>query len=442
FRMQDGLLTGAGTLETPGLLTWNAGTMSGSGTTRTHGGLAMNVNAVGAATKTLAGSRTLDVAGGNAIWTAGSIDFGAGGATLRNQASFTVTGPTRLLSASGGPGQIVNEGTFTLNLDNPFAQITVMPNTGFEHSGTLDLQRGVLELRGTFQQTAGVTRVSSLGLLRNLVEILEFEGGVLAGNGLIHANVESAAVMEPGFPDATGTLSSQGRITLLPGSELRTEIAGLQQGVSSDFVTTTETIALGGDLRVSFLSGFENTIAPGDTLSVMESHPSQPLTGVFANVASGERVITTPDLGSFVVRYGAGSPSGPHRVVLSEYRAFAPETTLPVHGSAQGGEITFTLAGVPVVVTTTPGMTAEQVAAAIADAINQNDDLARLGIAAVAAGTLVTISGAVDSLVVSDSGIVIGDLPEVPALSLPLQVLLASLLVAMGARRSRRLAHA
>ena len=111
---------------------------------------------------------------------------------------------------------------------------------------------------------------------------------------------------------------------------------------------------------------------------------------------------------------------------------------LEVSGTAQGGTLTLNVEGVLVVVATTAGQTAEEVAAAIADAINANDQLSSLGVAAVPNGSQVIVSGGLLAAPgVSDPGLAVSVVKNVPSLSVAALALLGALLAASGAWRSR-----
>jgi hypothetical protein len=427
-----GTLGGAGTLETSGLFTWSGGTMAGSGTTRAEGGVALSSTS----TKIFADTRSLVIAGGSSSWSAGSITLGADGSTLRSEAgaSFTATGVGgRSLFDTADSGSFENQGVFTLDLDSPASALTLSPGD-VANSGTIELLTGTLSLQTSFTQTAGVLRLAGGTLATS--SPLDIQGGALEGTGLIDGDVQSAGVLAPGF--SAGQISVDGDLTLLSGSELRAELAGLAQGTSYDFVDVSGSAVLAGALSVSFLSGFGSAVSAGDQLTVLEA--GAPLAGAFANVASGARVVTQPNLGSFAVSYGAGSPFGANRVVLGDFRRFTPRAVLEVAGEAQGGTITLNVEGVVIVVPTSPGQTAEQLAEAIADAINQNAELAALGIAAVASGDRVVISGGLLAVPEdTDAGIEVIVVKNVPALSALALALLGALLAASGARRARRI---
>ena len=76
-------------------------------------------------------------------------------------------------------------------------------------------------------------------------------------------------------------------------------------------------------MKVTFIDGFGAFVNAGDTFAVLTS--DQALTGSFDNVVSGQRLTTQDGLGSFLVRYGTGSPT-PNAVTLSAFVA-TPEPT-------------------------------------------------------------------------------------------------------------------
>ena len=110
------------------------------------------------------------------------------------------------------------------------------------------------------------------------------------------------------------------------------------------------------------------------------------------------------------------------------------ETTLwRVSGLAQGGDIAFEIFGVWFFLQTSPGQTADDVAASIADAILANTGLD--GIAVSAVGPDLTIHAPVNMPVSSDPGISIGNVvTAVPLFSSWAFVVLAFMLLAMGHR--------
>ena len=116
------------------------------------------------------------------------------------------------------------------------------------------------------------------------------------------------------------------------------------------------------------------------------------------------------------------------------------ETLLGIFGVAQGGEVAVVIEGVSVVVPTSAGQHAAEVAAALAAAIEADPTLSALGVSAVALGGQVAVSGGdVEAFAIDDPGL--GDVPQVPALP-PWGLGAAALALALAARRLLREAGA
>ena len=112
---------------------------------------------------------------------------------------------------------------------------------------------------------------------------------------------------------------------------------------------------------------------------------------------------------------------------------------LELFGTASGGSVSFEIAGVPLVIPTTPGASSAQVAADIAAAIEADAALFGLGVRAVAAGGQLFTNGALSMLEIADAGL--GGPPVIPALPIWSAGLMGALLLALLALpRSRGLA--
>jgi cysteine-rich repeat protein len=81
------------------------------------------------------------------------------------------------------------------------------------------------------------------------------------------------------------------------------------------------------------------------------------------------------------------------------------EEFLELSGVAQGGSVSMTVSGQVVSVTTTAGQTSDQVAQALADAINANTALQAAGVTATAQGSRVITNGDISSATVADTGL-------------------------------------
>ena len=93
------------------------------------------------------------------------------------------------------------------------------------------------------------------------------------------------------------------------------------------------------------------------------------------------------------------------------------EDDVSIYGVAQGGDVTITVDGIVVIVPTSSGQTREQVAGAIAAAIEADPTLAAAGVTAFADGNRVVTTGTIDSVVVNDAGLSTSAPVSVPSLS-------------------------
>jgi hypothetical protein len=133
------------------------------------------------------------------------------------------------------------------------------------------------------------------------------------GNCHVYASLDNGGVLAPG--DGVGTMELNAPASLLASSVLEIEIdeavADLLSSVSGDSLT------LGGGLRPIATPNARATLQPDDEIRVVEVNPAGSLTGQFANVAPGERVVG-PNCESFRVDYGPGADD-PLAVVLTDF---------------------------------------------------------------------------------------------------------------------------
>jgi spore coat protein A len=118
------------------------------------------------------------------------------------------------------------------------------------------------------------------------------------------------------------------------------------------------------------------------------------------------------------------------------------EDSVSFGGAAQGGDVTITVDGVVVVVPTSAGQTAQQVAEAVAAALAADPTLSAAGVTTGRFGVRVVTTGTIDSVVLNDAGLSIepAPVPSLGPLALALLVGLM-LLLAIAAHRitARRL---
>ena len=151
-------------------------------------------------------------------------------------------------------------------------------------------------------------------------QVTVLEGGALRGGGVIAGDViNDGGSLAPGA--SPGTLKIEGDLNISGNSGLEIELGGTVQGENYDLLSQddgTQGISLGGILTIKFIDGFASSITSDDSFTVLTS--DAPLNGAFTNVASGQRLSTSGDLGSFLVTYGDGSTT-PSQVVLSDFEA-------------------------------------------------------------------------------------------------------------------------
>jgi T5SS/PEP-CTERM-associated repeat protein len=214
---------------------------------------------------------TVNVAGNGSTWTmSGMLAIGSPG------------GGTGMLSV--GPGGIVAvggdtiiRGAGTLKLDGgAFTASSMQPSSG-----------------GQFQWTAGTLHV-----------------------GRYNASLTNAAgVLAPG--ESAGQTLIAGNYTQQAAATLEIEIGGLNPMSQYDFVNVFNAVALGGHLQLSIIDDFMP--GPQNIFTVLTAGGN--VTGAFANIANGQRLLTADGAGSFLVHYGATSAFDPRQVVLTNFQS-------------------------------------------------------------------------------------------------------------------------
>ena len=139
---------------------------------------------------------------------------------------------------------------------------------------------------------------------------LDFEGGLVDAWGTINGAITNNANLQPAL-GGTG-LTVNGKVTLLASSQLTFQLGGLTQGSEYGHLNVNGTLAIGGQLVLTFANGFQNSVTNTDDFAVLNSL-SVGLGGRFTNVAPGDRLDTSDGFGSFQVDYDAT------KVVLSNF---------------------------------------------------------------------------------------------------------------------------
>ncbi len=362
---------------------WTGGAMGGGGGNFTNTGvvtLAGDTNKLSVAKFTNAG--TMAVTGGGNL----QIGYYNGGGSFTNAAGavFDLRGDAGVTGDYNNPFTNVgvlmkSAGTGTSTFAAAEAGSPPFVNTGTVavHSGTLSFTGGVNDISNT-TLTEGTWAVDSGAALT-------FPGNP-SGITINQASVALSGP-NPSFPainsltdnqgifslltqlqfSTAGALSNEGTVVLDAGSTLHVSggftagsTAALEitvggtatQGAQSPGVLQVSgAAAVSGNLTVSFATG-ATLPGNGDTLTILSA--AQPVSGSFANVASGSRLVTTDGRGSFRVNYGTGT----NTVVLSDFLLPGQMDALPMvtlsalvpsvtANSGQDGEFLLTLSSAP-----------------------------------------------------------------------------------------------
>ena len=199
-----------------------------------------------------------------------------------------------LLNGNGG-GTFTNSGTIKASGG------TLQFSGTVTSSGTVDVGADSLSVTGSYAQTAGTFRLSGGNVTSSTT--LNFMGGLIDAQGTISASLTNSANLQPAL--GGGGLAVTGNVSLLSASQLTFQLGGLTQGSQYGFLNVNGTVALGGQLVLSFANGFEHSVTGNDTFTVLAS--SFNFSGVFSNIASGDRLDTADGFGSFVVTYSGNT---------------------------------------------------------------------------------------------------------------------------------------
>jgi autotransporter-associated beta strand protein len=184
-----------------------------------------------------------------------------------------------------GSGSIVKEGSGTWTLGGANS-----------YEGTTTVSSGTLLVNGS--TATGTVRVGT--------------GGTLGGTGTAGGSVVVEGALAPGA--AAGHFAVGGDLDLVAGATLAIELGGTTPGVEHDTLFVAGAVALGGNLSVAFVDGFEASVAPGDTFTVVQS--VSPIGGAFDNVAPGE--VLSVGGHAFKVYYGSVPFAGDDTAVVLE----------------------------------------------------------------------------------------------------------------------------
>lgn len=257
---------------------------------------------------------------------AAEVHFGDTGYTFTTGATVNAT------LVQLGETELHITGNTTINSDLKVLNSVVLVETG----ATLTLNGTLLDdTRGSVHLNGGTVTVS---------QALHFEDGRLSGNGTVNANVSHNATISPGgtqtlaspdtYTNSPGALVINGTLSILSGAKLVMEIGGLTQGTQYDHLTISGVLTLGGTLVLEMANGFEAQISGSETYTLVASGE---ISGVFANIANGQRLLTDDGTVSFQVNYGADSIFNPDDLVLSDPKVVPEPTSLLLLAVGTGG---------------------------------------------------------------------------------------------------------
>lgn len=219
---------------------------------------------------------------------------------LVNQGTMQATNNGILLLNGNGGGAFANSGV--IKATGGTLQFTGTVNS----SGTVDVGADTLSITGSgsYTQTAGTFRMTGGTVTSSTA--LNFTAGLIDARGTINAAITNGANIQPAL-GGTG-LSVNGNVSLLATSNLTFQLGGLTRGSEYGSLNVNGSVGLNGTLVVSFVNAFQ--AGNSDNFTVLSSTS---LSGAFTNVASGARLTTTDNSGSFLVTYDGTE------VVLSDF---------------------------------------------------------------------------------------------------------------------------
>jgi len=223
---------------------------------------------------------------------------------LRAWANLSLA-PSRVLQLDGQGGDSdaggwIDTNGFTVGIQGSIGELAAGNELLKTGAGTL-----VLNGHNTY---TGLTRVQE---------------GVLGGHGSVaQLLVSGDAALAPG--ESAGLFSVTGDLHF-EGGQLRIELGGRQRGAQFDALDVGGDITLDGTtlLTLDFINGFGGQVQANDSFALVLAGTR--VFGQFANVASGERLLTADGLGSFAVRYGADNGFDQGLVVSNFAVAAVPE---------------------------------------------------------------------------------------------------------------------
>ena len=245
--------------------------------------------------------------------------FSVSGNLLNNGNIFMGFIPTARSPRLDVAGNLTNDGKIEINGNS-------VVNVAGSYTGSGDLIVGgannQISITQNYNQTGGKVNLGSGidGLLLKAVAQFYTGGACVVGSGGLEGDITfSNGTLAPG--NSPGKIDVSGDLTLGTAAILEIEIGGTEAGINYDQVAQeggAAGVALDGALSLAVIDDFECDMLVTDSFTIVRS--DLPVTGAFANVASGARLDTSDGLGSFLVEYGPGT-ADPNAVVISDFVA-------------------------------------------------------------------------------------------------------------------------
>ncbi len=256
-------------------------------------------------------------------------------------------------------GNLTNDGTLAVNSTGSATSLVVMDAVTLDGSGTLafsDNENGNRLIGGdSFFGSNGIADLLTIGADQRITGSFTVDVPLIL-NGTLSPGTSPGAVI---LNEAT---------TLGNSANLIMEIMGSPQS-QRDQVIANDGLTLGGTLTLDIDPVFLSTLTSADEFEIIDANST--IAGSFNDVLPGERVVGSNGA-TFKVEYGAGA-ADPTSVMLMEFESVsqdASDSITSISGIAEGGTVTIVVDGVEFTITTSPGDTSEDVAVALAAAIN------------------------------------------------------------------------
>ena len=102
----------------------------------------------------------------------------------------------------GGSTTFNNYGTFRKSAGTEPNSTSFQSGVGFVNDGTVDAQNGLLQISGSFANTASTLAVEN-GATIQIAQAVVLPGGLVTGSGTVQApSITSSAVVSPGATNA------------------------------------------------------------------------------------------------------------------------------------------------------------------------------------------------------------------------------------------------